>query len=767
MILILISLGFTGVYNLSKFRKNLEDSLLQTYAIAGSQGVRFIEYSVRYGKDLERFFGIQELLLNIKQLSSSINDIHLFDTDKNLLYTTGVKENIKTGHTGRIDTENDSGAQVFMSEDEYHIILPIHGKSDEVIGFIDIATNPDNVVGRIGRCTMRMLFYLALVLVLAPVILLLYSIKGPLFKESQTDTRLLRNVLVVTLMAAQIFFCLQTFMEFNREYRSVARENAGIVNNALKNDLESVIQKGVTYDKLNHIETYFSGIIDSIQGIHSISIVSDDTPVYQAQKQEKTVLSEDVSAELLSDGEKQSYHLSIKLSEDNIRSKLFEVLLDTLTALIVSIIFMIEVAGIITLSINRVASSKTEKGESGYSIRSLAFVAFMATTMYVSFIPIISKQLYVPTANIPENIMIGMPYTAEMLFGVIATIVSGIFIDKLGWKKVFSVGCVFLILGNALSALTPALVLFSLFRGIAGLGFGLLLMSVRALVLMSESVEERNKGIAGMNVGGSSGATCGVVIGAMISDRAGFAPVFLISAILITAIMVIMIVINRSGVKQDDKARAEAAAVADGKKSLSVFRFLGSAPVLLFILLVIIPSRLGRAFLNYYFPLFASDKGISQSVIGQVFMVSSLCSIFLSSFVIKYSNRFFGIRMTMVFSLLVMGGSVLIFAYTGNIITAVIAIILLSVLDKSLMAASTNHYLGLDRTKWFGEGKAMSIFGMSEKIGDTVSPALYGGFIATGIVSGTGFIGAILAAGGILFIIVSMFSKKAASKKET
>ncbi|MGI6778023.1 MAG: MFS transporter [Acetivibrionales bacterium] len=766
LVLILVSLGFTGIYNLSKFRNNLEESLLQTYTIAGSQGVRYIEYAVRYGKDLEKFYGIQDVLHKIKGLSQSINDIHLFNKDKNLLYSTNTEDNIDTGFIEGFSKESGSSEQIFMSEDKYHVILPLHDKQEDTIGFFDIIIDSQNVTGRIASGMLRMLIYLGLVSIAALLILVIYTSKGSLIKDSKVNTKILRKVLIITLLFAQLFFCVMTYIEFNKEYRSVARENAQIVSNAVKNDIEAVISKGVTYDRLNDMEHYFDYLISSTKGISSISITDGNSISHEAKKQENAKPVEMISSALQPDAGQNSVKLDIYISEDNIRSYLMVILLDTLTALIVSVMFMLEIACIISLSVNRLASPHLVEDERKYSIRALSFVVFTATSMYVSFIPIISKQLYMPLMGIPKNIMIGMPYTAEMLFGVLATIVAGAFIDKYGWKKIFGIGSAFLLLGNALSGFAQSLVPFSLFRGVSGIGFGLLLMSIRALVLMADSVEKRNEGISGMNIGGSAGATCGVVIGAMISDRAGFPPVFLISAVLVLGIMVVMFVSRKNSLSEEKKAVIEVSAARNKGNGVSIFGFLLNPVILFFIVAIIIPTRLGRTFLDYYFPLFASENGLSQSFIGQVFMLSSLCSIIFSSIIIKYSNRYLGIKPTMVISMLIMGGAIFIFASTGSVLSVIITIMILSICDKSLVAASTNYYLGTKQSKELGEGKAISVFSMSEKMGDAVSPMLYGGFIAAGLVPGTGYIGAIIAGGGLLLVLASLVLKWCKGNRE-
>jgi predicted MFS family arabinose efflux permease len=763
IVVVLVTLGFTALYNLSKFQNNLEESLLETYTIAGKQGVRYIEYAVGYGKDLNNFYGIEGVLNDIKGLSLNIRDVHLFDMNKTLLFSTEANVKRDFAFDEEYDKEYDkepSGEKILKREDGYHINLPLRDAKGSIIGFMDIVIASQSITGRIHQFIFNMMIYLGIILIVVTGSLFIYLRIGNLFKDQYLDGKRLLNVLMMTLLTSQILFGLLTFMDFNEEYRSVARENVEIVSNAVKNDIESVVKKGVTYRRMKDMEGYFQQVVYSTKGIGGVYITQGETVTHSVLKEEKRVARDQVSSVLLKDTQDQQVTLHLNVSENNIRNKLFMVLLDALTVLIISIIFMIEMLGMIILSVNKFTRTQSEEDKRKYGIRALAFVVFLTTSFYVSFIPIISKQLYVPFLKIPKNFLIGMPFAMEMLFGVLATIFAGVFLDRHGWKKIFAVGGGFVVLGNILSGIANTIIPFTIFRGISGLGFGLLLMSIRSIVFMADTVESRNEGIAGINVSASAGVTCGVVTGAMIFDRTGFKSVFWISAALMFLAMIVLFALGKTVLEEGGKKSLRGREVLNTKGS-SILKVILNPSILFFTFIIIIPARLSRTFLGYYFPLFASDQGVTQSTIGKVFMLSSLVSILFSSIVIKYSTRYLGVRNTIFSALLFMGLSVWLFAASGTMWMIVFTIMILSVCDDALLAASTNHYVGLEALKDIGEGKAVSLYSTSEKFGDAVSPLLYGAFIAGGLVAGMGYIGAFMAGGGVMFaFITSLVSKK-------
>ncbi|MCT4621746.1 MAG: MFS transporter [Marinisporobacter sp.] len=743
IVLILIAMGFTGLYNLSKFKNNLEDSLFQTYKVAGNQGVRYIEYAVKYGKDIEKFYGIEEVLENMKALSDSIDDIYLFSKDKRYLYSTeGALQN-DFEYLNEIG--EDKKEKVIFKDKKYHVIINLNNENKETIGFVDITTSADKIDQVIYDFMINMIFYLGGILFVVIVCMVFLVNQRRLIRNGYIRSQLLKRVLIGMLMVSQILFCSLTFMEFQDQYRIVAKEDAKTVVNALRSDIKNVLNKNVLYEQLSDLEDYFQSILNQTSILYSIELNKNEANTYYAEKEEELSPKEKVSTKIV-DAKGDTLTIQAKISEESIRKKLIQVLIDMGTALIISILFMLELVGVITLSVNQINKNQLDHKDRTNSIRALSFAVFAITTMYVSFIPIISKNVFTPIGNIPKNVLIGFPYTAEMFSGIFATIIAGALIDKNGWREAFKIGALLLIIGNIISAMGKILPVFIIARAITGFGFGTVLMAMRTIVLSGNSIEERNDNISGMNIGGSVGATCGIVIGAMIADQWDFTTVFYLSSGLMTLVALFL---YKSKFMIHDQIKNE----RESEKS-NLIKFLLNPTIIFLILVVIIPTRLGRTFLNYYFPLFASDQAISQSNIGQVFMLSSLSSIMFSAWVIKFMNKYLGVKMTIVASLLIMGGAVGIFSAIGNFLTMIIAIMILSVFDKSLGAATFNYYLSLKDSKKYGKGKAISVYSMSEKMGDTVSPMIYAGAMGIGITVGISYIGMIMIIGSLLFGLV-------------
>lgn len=53
--LIVIIMSFTGFVNYISFANNYNESLAKTYAVAGNEKVREIEYALKYGKPIDNF----------------------------------------------------------------------------------------------------------------------------------------------------------------------------------------------------------------------------------------------------------------------------------------------------------------------------------------------------------------------------------------------------------------------------------------------------------------------------------------------------------------------------------------------------------------------------------------------------------------------------------------------------------------------------------------------------------------------------------------
>ncbi|MBK5245960.1 MAG: MFS transporter [Peptostreptococcaceae bacterium] len=756
--IIVIVLGFTAVLNILSYKQNYEDSLIRSYSLAGKEAVKKIEYAVKYGKPLDRFFGMQDLLSEIKEYLPEIENCFVILPDGKMAYDLqGSVSNKALGEEmlKRIEKASIDSTKDYVSISEkgmQHIFISIHTQSGELAGKLDIVFDTSIVEYKINTYIKRLVIYLSILSLISIVLIVfLYNFFIKNGNVNGIDRKVLMRIILCVLAAAQIIFGYINYSMFESGYMNITKETAAMASKIIQRNVELVVDKGVPYGSMYNLEDYLKKTSDIIPEIDSISINDSnnnslystiDNYNFQATKYSDEYL---LSVPLKQDAQGVEGSVKVLMSGSNISSNLRDVLLDAVTIIVVSFFFMIEITflvlALIWKSFGSVKPAEVKQISAHGLIRPLAFMVYGVVFMTASFVPVIMSLIYKPFLGLPKDIVLGLPISVEMLCGLIATVAAGYAIDRKGWKGSFVFGIAFFMLGTLLSGLATNPFFFTVARGLSGAGFGLLVMAMRSLVISTD----RKTGIADMTAGAIAGVNCGVVTGAMLADRVGFESVFYISAALaVLALIFAVKKIGNSGVR--DKTKIET-------KS-SFMKFLLNKQILSFLILILIPVSICAMFLNYYFPLFANDIGMSSSNVGRAFMLNGLCIVYLGPFLSRFFENKLGNKKTLIIAVSLTAISILIFAVFGSMTAAFAALLLMGVSDSFGISAQIGVFMNSKGALELGESKAIAYYSIVGKLGQMLGPITFGAVAFLGIGKGMGLIGMAVLAALVLYIII-------------
>lgn len=759
-VLTTIVLGFTAALNILSFKQNYTDSLIRSYALAGKETVKKVEYAVKYGKPLDNFFGMQDLLSEIKDYLPGVDSAFIILPDGKIVYDLNgavVDQKLDDEIMKKMDTDTADLSRNYISipeKENHHVFISVHNSDRKLIGNLDIVFNDSTIKSRTDIFTSRLISYL---IILSLVSIIVFAVLYKPFIIGDNGINVKRNALMkitlCILAIAQIIYGYINYSMFESGYIDITRENASMTSKIIQRDVESVISKGVSYSKLFNIEDYLKKITGSISEIENINIVDSNNKILYStgdnSGDKPAAVSEEYlfSVPLKPDSKGTVTSVSVILSRSNINGKIRNILFDAVTIFAVSFFFMIEITLFVLMLLGKrygeIRASEDEKASGENAIRPLAFIVYTVVFMSAAFAPVIMKTLYKPLFGLPKDIVLGLPISVEMLCGLIATVGAGYAIDKKGWKGTFVFGIGYFMTGSVLSGIVNSPVPFIMARGLSGAGFGLMVIAMRALVIS----DNRNSGIAGMNAGATAGVNCGVVTGAMMADRIGFANVFFISAaISILALIFAVKGIKNSGAKQNAKTEAK----------VSFKRFILDKQVFSFLILILIPFSICSMFLNYYFPIFADGIGVSSSNIGRAFMLNGLCVVYLGPFLSRYFERIIGSKKSLIAAVALTAFSILLFAASGSLISAFAAVLLMGVSDSFGIAAQIGFLFNSKAVKELGEGKSIAYYSLAGKLGQMLGPLIFGITAVLGIAKGVGMIGI----GVLIALLLFMFILK-------
>ena len=462
------------------------------------------------------------------------------------------------------------------------------------------------------------------------------------------------------------------------------------------------------------------------------------------------------SAQLLALGLYVSNFITLAPADSAVAAGLFDVLIEIATTLIISVLLFVELLILLLKLLQNSASHRSPSvAVDPDRIRPVVFLMLFGIDLSAAFVPLHMKNLYQPLWGLPEDVVLGLPISAMFLSVGIAIVASGIWLDRRGWHEPLLAG-----LGLTASAmlyawLAPNGMHFIIAMGLAGFGYGLALMAPQGFVMVHTDNKNKAHGLAYLFAGLYAGSICGTAAGAMLAERIGYRPVFLLSAVMVFLAMSYAWLALRGAFKQagryerrtthrynrlplGDMPRPAAPQenLNEGKRALAAvtarhyWNFLSDRYVLSLILLSSLPSAIAVVgLLNYFVPVYLDGLGVSQSIIGSILMTYGLCMVYVGPFVSRYIDASDNKRWFVIAGCALGGFAFLIFQFLTGLVATIVAVLLLGLSSCFVLASQTTYALTLDVTQQLGHGRAIGIFRASSRIGQMLGPILFGGLI--------------------------------------
>lgn len=377
-----------------------------------------------------------------------------------------------------------------------------------------------------------------------------------------------------------------------------------------------------------------------------------------------------------------------------------------------------------------------------FPLRLLIFLAYLVDCMQDAFVSILANQLYTPILGIPQSVGAALPLSAQVFAAAVMAFLGGGLSRKLGVKKTLVGGFLLEITGCLLCGAGGTY--FSLLGGkaVIGMGLGLIIVSLNAIAARGEDEAESAKAFTDISAGTLAGVTAGAGVGSIILSFGHYSMVYFAGA----AILLIGLALSFSG--RDYKE----AAVAKAKEEVGFFRFLFNRQVITFLLLMLLPFLMGLSFREYFFPIYAAELGMSETMIGRLYLICGLLVIYAGPQLTGKLIARLGGKWTVALASGLIIAAPLLYAAIPTLATTIVGVLLLSVAISFGYAAQSTYYSELPSVEHYGGGRAMGIYSLFENIGQTLGPMIYGLAMMLGYRSGLGLIGGAMLALLLLFL---------------
>ncbi|TWI68912.1 putative MFS family arabinose efflux permease [Desulfobotulus alkaliphilus] len=783
IIILFFSLSFMVVLVSNSFEKIFVSSELAGYAVPQKDFKRKIEAALRFGKSLDNLIGIEKEMAGYAAMYHTLSNIEIYDLHHNQIYSISPLSESHPASTkiqGKRIESPDPSMQILETSDAYLIILPLNGPAEtwtgtaattgSMAGNLVFSFHKHEIKAEVRDFWGKRMILGAIIATLAGGFLFILLARIPELNGKDLHKIIFFRVLTVIVLTQAAFAGISVY-QFHRDHVQLNKEKIQAQLHLLKSTMERILASGIALDRISRMDDYLMEVIETNPEIDSLKILDNagNIQAYASKhvlqdisSQENGKLQEDlwVTVPLIRTSDNSVLgEIRAVLDKSSMRKLIRKLLLDSLTIALIASLLIVEQIYFMISHIRRKKRNPSKPHTDQDVLDNLmlarfaAFLFLLAFAMPVSFVPLQMLELYTPIPGLPKNIILGLPISLEMLCALGASLLAGAMADRLDWRTPFVCGILMTSTGLFFSAMADNGITFILARGVCGLGYGLSWMALQSFLFTNCSPTTRARGSSHFVAGIFSGHICGTALGAILAERTGYPPVFLVGMLVALASLVFFLVFMRNFKGQATPLPSEVAV-----SGTSLLSFISDRNVFALIFFCIIPFSICQVGLLFFAtPLYLNGLGMSQSDIGRVLMIYGLSVVYLAPQISKIVDSRENKKPFIVAGGLLGGlGLSLLYIHQGFLVI-VIAIFLLGLASSIGSSAQTAFALKLKSTEEFGMGKAMAIQRAADKLGQMLGPLALGALMS-GVSISQGLV--VLGFGYMLLSILFLFMAK-------
>jgi len=722
-------MALSSVLSLASFEKIYTSSLISVYETAGKNLKRKTEQSLRFGKPLDKFQGMDALLAEVRKKNPEISYSAVGTPQGNILYHTDSDQLGKQIPYPIPKFAPDQIAITKLDKGIYLTFLPLYNRSDELTGIILMSFSREVIYKRLSDMAYQNLKALASVTLgtsLPLIGLLAFFIRGNMEKHIRFRIFI---IVMGMIVAGQLVYSYINLHSFEYSHIRALQSKCNKLGEFLRDDVEYVLNMNIPLSRLVRLENTLKEISEITPELEYIEISDLDRNVlYYADRQTMKQIepgvrisyqSPDVSLPVYFQKENRHVgNIGLSISPEAIRSKSREILMDMMTVILTSLLITFEA---LTFIFNR-GISAGEGSKIPYSyVRPIIFLFIMADGFCASFFPLYANMLHQPMWGLSREVMMGLPISFFMLSVVFSMPIAGNWSDRAGWYKPLISGIIANITGLILTAMAQNMIQLILFRSLTGIGFAIVFIACQRFVTDNTDSQRRSAGMASFASAFAAGSICGTVMGGMLADRIGYRNIFLLSAMISIAALLCCLYIFRNQVRTTEKKSAGSFPFRE------LFNVLRDPEFFSVVFLQAIPTKIiliGCLF--YLIPLYLKSLQILQSDIGRVIMTYNVAIVFLSYFFSKYVDKETHRKYYIFIGGMLTGISMICFYAGAGFFAILLLVAIIGVSHTFSISSQISVITETAVIRRIGTGTGMGVFRFWERLGNVAGPLITG-----------------------------------------
>ncbi|MBN2534315.1 MAG: MFS transporter [Spirochaetales bacterium] len=798
-LIMVIALALNGILGVADFERSFRKSLINKFFIHANNLKTDIEASLNFGKPIYLFGNAMNKMFEESQkVEPDIKHLYVASIESEILYSTRDKvigQVIPFRYNTNYELSRDK-QEVIIFVNSYFLSIPLYANSREWVGNIFLEFDKDIIAHKIKSAIIDIVKYSLIILAGTIVLIILAQLLLSRIQKKETGSspgNKKRELIIVflILVLSQGIYSFYNYRFFKQTYLNVYNENISTLSLSISKDINKVLAYGLPIDRLKGAEfflekrlkgnpecsnlfiTDLNGKILYKAGKDGIASIMEPLGTGTPFQEEIINFKEEEKKEYkvfyiksLQSKNKTSGDLVLQINEQLINEKIFDILMDSGTIIIVSLIvafMLLELMYLITGGgfIKRRKELITLSDSDNFKIiRLTSFIFLFSAFVPLSFLPLHIKHIIdlnpVNFLNFTENTMISIPISSYMV-GILFSMLLVVFVlQKTLIRQVYFIMISLYALGTFLTIISDNIVTLTIARFIAGCGFGGGLLNNASLVISFTSGENRSTGF-GINASGFAAASiCSIPIGGIIVNQLGFiagywvAFAFAIMALIFTFCFIIK--------KEEHSETRKKTSLKD------FFSLLKNRNIMLYILFMNIPFQLIFVGLfQFFFPLYMKDTlDLSYANIGRILCIFSVISLF-ASLISRLSDKIKNDKLLLGSGAIIAGVSLVLFNVLPSWGFILFLIVMVAMgIDNTFVDSIEEVFISKEKnSKIIGEDSLLKIYKTYEKIISIFVPLLLVGLITLAEFSiSMLIIGIYSLIGGLVFIIFAQNSRQ-------
>ncbi len=700
--------------------------LQEEYVSVGiREEVNNIQTSIDFGKDLDNFYGMDEIIESICQQAS--NDVRVIVTDVNIkpLYTSmpesddSVKalshifDNNFVNNVKSIDPE--SKGEVLDYGDDSCLVFPINSLKKGHQGFLVAVYSKNDFLEDSTKVTTTGIGENTFLIVMSLFVVVLVAICKFAFEPNfKSEKWYVKHMMVIIIMMCMMVFIMYMYSSFTVKQEKLIRNSANVTASFAQKAIVRLQNKGLSLDNLDMVSEYLNNMVDENKSIESISVVKN---YYFTNDAESLI------ALPISNGEA---YVNISVNRNFIQEKLNSMRLMFGAVFIICLMItyeMTKLPQIVTSKFLKKKNSEVNQLDGvPDQIRLLSFMTYTALYTSTPYAAVIMRSWKASVFGLSPSVSASLPLTIELLCVLIASLIIQKFFADFKLSRMTYLVFPIIILCNAACASVNSPYLLIILRALCGIGFAFLKYWLNSYVAAGSTDDKAiQKNFAELNGGLLCGITIGASLGSIMAESKGYQFNYYFTAIICVAVLVVSVLLMPW--KEIDEVRL-AGASSKKEKSGSFLSMLKNADVLKALFVGDVPLNIGLMYVVSFLPVYMSAVGQSGVVTSYAYLINGLAGVYVGVFMIRLLRKvstFIG----SVIALFLGAAGILVLVLGGSAGIILLSAGIMGLMDGYGTPTITGFFTGLKGTEDMDKAGMLTLFSSVGSAVQIACPVLY------------------------------------------